>query len=97
MGDCPSGYQIDRIDNTKGYSKENCRWVDPKTNMNNRSISRIWIVDGFEYATSTDAAKHLHVTSSTIIAWCKGRLANGVYYKPKENCSFRYVYPKHIE
>lgn len=32
-----SGLQIDRIDNDKGYSKENCRWVTPAENMNNRS------------------------------------------------------------
>lgn len=93
MGDCPSGYQIDRIDNTKGYTKENCRWVDPKTNMNNRSISRVWIVFGIEYASSIDAAKALNVTPGSIIAWCKGRLAKGTYYPPKDGCSFRYVYP----
>lgn len=28
--------QIDRIDNNKGYSPDNCRWVTPKVNMNNR-------------------------------------------------------------
>ena len=28
--------QIDRIDNNKGYSPDNCRWVDRKTNMRNR-------------------------------------------------------------
>lgn len=27
---------IDRIDNSKGYSKDNCRWVDNKTNCRNR-------------------------------------------------------------
>ena len=31
---------IDRIDNDKGYSPDNCRWVDMKTQRNNRSDSR---------------------------------------------------------
>lgn len=28
--------QLDRIDNSKGYSPSNCRWVDRKVNMRNR-------------------------------------------------------------
>lgn len=92
MGDCPDGYQIDRIDNTKGYSKENCRWVDPKTNMNNRSISRIWSINGVDYKTSKEAAKALGLSFTTVIAWCKGRIANGIFYPPKDGCSFRYIY-----
>ena len=31
---------IDRIDNDKGYSPDNCRWVDMKTQINNRSNTR---------------------------------------------------------
>lgn len=31
---------IDRIDNDKGYSPDNCRWVDMKVQRHNRSDSR---------------------------------------------------------
>lgn len=31
---------LDRIDNDKGYSPDNCRWVDIKTQNNNRSPKR---------------------------------------------------------
>lgn len=31
---------IDRIDNDKGYSPDNCRWVDMKTQRNNRTNSK---------------------------------------------------------
>ena len=36
MGEAPEGYDLDRIDNNRGYSKENCRWVTHKENCNNR-------------------------------------------------------------
>lgn len=39
----PSGrpmLTLDRIDNSKGYSPENCRWVDMKTQNNNRRKAR---------------------------------------------------------
>jgi hypothetical protein len=36
MGSCPDNYTIDRIDNDKGYSKENCRWCTMQENLRNR-------------------------------------------------------------
>lgn len=36
MGEPPEGLSIDRIDNEKGYSKENCRWTDKSTQRRNK-------------------------------------------------------------
>lgn len=36
MGEKPLKHYLDRIDNDKGYFKENCRWVDSVINSRNR-------------------------------------------------------------
>lgn len=46
MGNRPPGCTLDRIDSSKGYSPENCRWADRKTQSRNRSFSVVLTVDG---------------------------------------------------
>lgn len=40
MGDRPDGMSVDRMDNEKGYSKENCRWATASEQSYNRRPRR---------------------------------------------------------
>ena len=42
MGERPAGLTLDRIDGTKGYSPDNCRWASKKEQTQNRAVTR-WI------------------------------------------------------
>lgn len=41
MGKKPKGKSIDRIDNSKGYYKENCKWATRKEQMRNTRINKM--------------------------------------------------------
>jgi len=54
MGNKPGkDYDLDRINNDEGYYKDNCRWVDHKTNMNNtrkqKNCKRV-VINNREYS-----------------------------------------------
>lgn len=47
MGMRPSAsHDLDREDNDKGYSKDNCRWITHQANLNNRRTNRRITYDG---------------------------------------------------
>jgi hypothetical protein len=43
---CKEGLAIDRIDNNGPYSPENCRWVTPQENNQNRRTSKFYTLNG---------------------------------------------------
>jgi hypothetical protein len=52
MGERPTGYQIDRIDNTKGYCKDNCRWLSKTDNLK-RQHNRLIDIAGMKFGKWT--------------------------------------------
>lgn len=50
------GLEVERIDNNKGYSKENCCWATAKEQANNRRNNRIFTING---------------TTKTLAQWCE--------------------------
>lgn len=46
MGEAPDGMSLDRIDNSKGYCKENCRWLSHTDQCNNRRSNVFYEING---------------------------------------------------
>jgi hypothetical protein len=65
MGRRPIKTAIDRIDNDKGYSPDNCRWVSHTDNCNNRR-NNIFIEYGGQRRTLSEWARHLGINQSTL-------------------------------
>jgi len=72
MGEVPDGKTLDRKDNSLGYSKENCQWVDMVTQCNNRRTNRIIVIDGIE---------------KTVAEWLRepGAIQGGAIYSRLDN------------
>lgn len=68
MGDPPTEYhELDRRENDKGYTKENCRWVLPEVQQNNKT-SNVTLSASGRTQTVTEWARELGVPPQTLFA-----------------------------
>ena len=65
MGERPDGMTLDRIDNTKGYYKDNCRWATPAQQQANRSNCMMLTYKGVTQ-TSADWSRHLGLAKGAV-------------------------------
>lgn len=69
MGARPPGLSLDRVDNDRGYSHENCRWADRKTQARNKS-NTLRIQWQGEYRILIELCEELGIRYESVIAAC---------------------------
>jgi len=78
MGFAPSDkHSLDRIDNSKGYCKENCRWATMDVQSKNRGSFNIIITHNNKTMVLKDWAKELNIEYTTL----RKRLLKGLSFE----------------
>lgn len=67
MGERPTGYVLDRINNDGDYSPENCQWASRKQSQRNRRVTKWVRIEGRDYRAA-DLAEASGLKSDTIVA-----------------------------
>jgi hypothetical protein len=67
MGPRPDGTSIDRIDSSKGYSPENCRWATTHEQSRNKK-NNVWITISGETKVMFDWARVFGISPGTVIS-----------------------------
>lgn len=90
MGDRPSPeHSIDRIDGSKGYSKDNCRWATHKEQARNTASNHLVVFDG-EQMTVSEVAEILGEKQNTVLCrirrgWTMQEIRDGMRIKPTKS------------
>lgn len=84
MGERPSKlHSLDRIDNNKGYSKENCRWATKKEQARNTS-KNVFITFQGETKCISEWAEEINIPKATILSRFKlGMIPEECFTKPR--------------
>lgn len=66
LGNCPEGFTLERIDNLKDYSKENCIWADRTTQSKNREDFNDIVTYNGKTMVLKDWAKEFDIKYTTL-------------------------------
>ena len=82
MGNCPEGYSIERINNSLGYSKDNCKWATKLEQSNNTRSNRFMEYNG-KAQTLSQWARELGLKYDTL--WARLYMYNWTMEKALRN------------
>ena len=85
MGERPKGLTLDRIDNNRDYSPDNCRWATQKEQNRNKRTNHIIHFQGMK-TTITDLAEKSGIKLATL----QSRLKSGWSLERAINAPVRY-------
>lgn len=101
MGAKPSPtHTLDRKDNSKGYTPENCRWATPTEQIRNRDCTRLITANG-KTQTWTEWAEELETTYEAVrgrvrLGWSEEDIVN-IPYKHKSFHSNKKIYSQEVK
>lgn len=67
MGPCPANFEIERVNNSKGYSPDNCQWAS-RTDQANNTRNNVFITYGGQRKTISQWAAVLKMKTVTLYA-----------------------------
>ena len=83
-------HTLERIDNSEGYHKKNCRWATRKEQAENRKSTKWVIINGTALSLS-DAARACGINNTTLLARLKSgwTIEKATSLKPRSYCRVR--------
>ena len=71
MGERPEGRTLDRIDNNKNYTKDNCRWATRAEQDANKRQTVRWEMPDGRIVIEAEMLKELNLQRKTVWRWKK--------------------------